>query len=144
MPEIVRSALLPYPAEFMYRLVNDAAAYPEFLPWCSGVEIHHQDDTSMEASILMKAPGISSRFRTRDRMVPGESIDIDLVDGPFEQLQGRWSFRSLNGDDCKIELVLKFEVRRGLGAKLIGPAFNRIANTMVDSFCRRARETYER
>ena len=98
----------------------------------------------MEASILMKAPGVSNRFRTRNRMAPGKSIDIDLVDGPFEQLQGRWSFTPLNGDGCKIELVLKFKVKRGLAAALIAPAFNRIANTMVDSFCRRAQETYER
>ncbi len=144
MPEICRSALLPYPAEFMYRLVNDAAAYPEFLPWCGGVEIHHEDDESMDASIRMKAPGINSRFRTRNRMVPGKSIDIDLVDGPFEQLRGHWRFTALAGDGCKIELKLKFEVKRSLGAALLAPAFNRIANTMVESFCKRARETHDR
>ena len=143
MPEIARSALLPYPADFMYRLVNDAAAYPEFLPWCGGVEIHRQDATSMDASILMKAPGISSRLRTRNRMVPGKSIEIDLVDGPFERLKGRWTFTPMQDDGSKIELVLNFETKRGLGAALIGPAFNRIANTMVDSFCRRAREIYD-
>ncbi len=127
----------------MYRLVNNVAAYPEFLPWCGGVEIHHQDEDSMEASILMKAPGVNSRFRTRNRMIPGKSIDIELVDGPFEQLQGSWRFTPLDGDGCKIELVLSFKVKRSLGAALVAPAFSRIANTMVDSFCKRARETHE-
>ena len=144
MPEISRSAILPYPAAFMYELVNNAAAYPDFLPWCGGVEIHHQDETSMEASIRMKAPGVNQRFRTRNRMVPNESIDIDLVDGPFESLRGRWRFVPLDDDGCRIELLLQFEIKRSFTAALFAPAFSRIANTMVESFCQRARDTYER
>ncbi len=141
MPEVRRSAILPYPAEFMYALVNDASAYPAFLPWCGGAEIHRQDETSMEASILMKAPGVRQWFRTRNRMLPNESIEIELVDGPFEELHGRWRFTPLD-DGCKIELLLKFEIKRGFAAALIAPAFNKIANTMVDSFCQRARESH--
>ena len=36
---ISRSALLPYPAQALYDLVNDVARYPEFLPWCSTAEV---------------------------------------------------------------------------------------------------------
>ena len=52
MPEIKRSALMPYPARFMYDIVNDVDSYPEFLPWCGEVETHQLDDISKEASIL--------------------------------------------------------------------------------------------
>ena len=30
MPDIKRSALMPYSAAFMYSVVNDVEAYPEF------------------------------------------------------------------------------------------------------------------
>lgn len=143
MPEIERSALLPFPADFMYRLVNDVASYPDFLPWCGAVEVHQEDEVSMDASILMKSVGINHWFRTRNRMQPGESIDIELIDGPFERLHGRWRFTPLDTQGSKIELKLEFEIRRSLAAAVIAPAFSRIANTMVDSFCRRAREIHE-
>ena len=142
MPEISRSALLPYPPRFVYDIVNDVEAYPAFLPWCGGAELHRADQTSLEASIKISVAGVDQWFRTRNAMIPGESIEIELVEGPFKRLQGRWNFVSLDGSGCKIELVLAFEFKRGLTAAVIGPAFTRIANTMVDSFCQRARELH--
>jgi len=143
MAEIRRSALMPYPARVMYDIVNDVERYPEFLPWCGGVELHHVQAQSMEAAILMRAAGLNHWFRTRNRMVPGESIEITLVDGPFSKLEGYWRFTPIDSKGCKIDLMLQFEIKRGLAAAIIAPAFSRIANTMVESFCNRARELHE-
>ncbi len=144
MPEIRRSALMPYPAQFMYDIVNDVESYPEFLPWCGDVKISQLDNSSMEASILMRGAGLNHWFKTRNSMVPGQSIEMELVEGPFSKLDGLWSFTSIDSDGCKIELMLQFEMKQGLASTLIAPAFSRIANTMVDSFCERARNRYER
>jgi len=144
VPEIRRSALMPYPAQFMYDIVNDVDSYPEFLPWCGGVKIHQLDNSSMEASILMHGAGLNHWFKTRNSMVPGQSIEMELVEGPFSKLEGRWSFTPIDSEGCKIELRLLFEMKQSLASTLIAPAFSRIANTMVDSFCDRARDQYER
>ena len=135
---------MPYPVQFMYDIVNDVDSYPEFLPWCGGVKIHQLDNTSMEASILMHGAGLNHWFKTHNSMVPGQSIEMELVEGPFSKLDGLWSFTSIDSDGCKIELMLQFEMKQGLASTLIAPAFSRIANTMVDSFCERARDQYER
>lgn len=37
MPQISRTALVPYSAEQMYQLVNDVQSYPQFLPGCTEV-----------------------------------------------------------------------------------------------------------
>ena len=144
MPEIRRSALMPYPVQFMYDIVNDVDSYPEFLPWCGGVKIHQLDNSSMEASILMRGAGLNHWFKTRNSMVPGKSIEMELVEGPFSKLEGLWSFTPIDSEGCKIELRLLFEMKQGLASTLISPAFSRIGNTMVDSFCDRARDQYER
>ncbi|STP18350.1 putative oligoketide cyclase/lipid transport protein [Escherichia coli] len=39
MPQISRTALVPYSAEQMYQLVNDVQSYPQFLPGCTGSRI---------------------------------------------------------------------------------------------------------
>lgn len=144
MPEIKRSALMPYPARFMYDIVNDVERYPEFLPWCGGARIEHADEHSMRAAILMQAAGLNHWFKTRNTMVAGESIEIELVEGPFSRLDGSWRFTQLNDHGCKIELALNFEIRHGLAAAIMTPAFSRIANTLVESFCNRARQLHER
>lgn len=134
---------MPYPAEFMYQIVNDVTAYPAFLPWCGGVEIHKSDDTLMEASILMQMAGLNHWFKTRNKLISGKSIEMTLLDGPFESLDGLWQFVQLGDDGCKIELLLEFETSQGIASTILKPAFSRIANTMVDSFCARAHTIYE-
>ena len=144
MTEITRSALLPYPARFMYDIVNGVEAYPEFLPWCGGAKLHRADETALEASIQIRVAGIEQWFRTRNSMVPGESIEIALLEGPFRRLHGRWEFAALGDDACKISFRIEFEFERGLTAAVIAPIFTKIANTMVDSFCQRAQELHGR
>ncbi len=39
MPQISRTALVPYSAEQMYQLVNDVQSYPQFLPGCVGSRV---------------------------------------------------------------------------------------------------------
>ena len=143
MPVIERSALLPYPAGYLYHLVNDVESYPEFLPWCGDAQIHRADADSMEASILIVKGGLKQWFKTRNRLEPERSIQLNLVEGPFRFLEGNWSFEALD-EGCRIELILRFEMKRGLAAAMIAPAFTRIANTLVDSFCERARALHER
>lgn len=135
---------MPYPARFMYDIVNDVERYPDFLPWCGATRVEQQDEQSMVAAILMQAAGLNHWFKTRNRMVPGASIDISLVEGPFSSLEGSWRFTPLNGDGCKIELVLNFEIKHNLVSAVVAPAFSRIANTLVESFCNRARDLHER
>ena len=128
----------------MYDIVNQVEAYPEFLPWCGGAKLHFEDDASLEASIMIKVAGVEQWFKTRNSMVRGESIEIELLDGPFKRLHGHWRFTPVDEHGCKIELRLAFEFKRGLAAAVIAPAFTRIANTLVDSFCQRAQELHGR
>ena len=126
----------------MYDIVNDVEAYPEFLPWCGGARVEKLGDTDMEAAIQIRVGSLEQWFRTQNDMVPGESIEMRLVDGPFRRLYGKWRFQPLEDSACKIELLLEFEFKAGLAGKLISPAFTRIANPMVDSFCQRAHELH--
>ena len=39
MPQVRRSALLPYSAAQVFDLVGDIERYPDFLPWCSAAQV---------------------------------------------------------------------------------------------------------
>ena len=134
---------MPYPADYMYQLVHDVDRYPEFLPWCGGSKIHRADAHEMEASVEINMAGLKQSFTTLNRMQPGHCIDMELVDGPFDTLQGQWRFTPIDDQGCKIELDLTFHLKAGLASAVIAPAFSKIANTLVDSFCTRARELNE-
>ncbi|MGL4316911.1 MAG: type II toxin-antitoxin system RatA family toxin [Pseudomonas sp.] len=139
---IQRSALLPYPAQALYDLVNDVASYPQFLPWCSASEVLEESAESMRASLTVSKATLSQRFMTRNKLVPGKSIEMQLEEGPFSQLQGVWEFKALGDKACKISLDMTFDYAGPLVKATLGPLFTQAANTMVDAFCQRAKQLY--
>ncbi|MEX6504226.1 type II toxin-antitoxin system RatA family toxin [Pseudomonas zhanjiangensis] len=139
---IHRSALLPYPAAVLFELVNDVARYPEFLPWCSASEVLEASETQMRAGLTVSKGGLSQRFVTRNVLVAGESIELNLEEGPFAKLHGRWEFKALGEKACKISLDLTFDYAGPLVRATLGPLFNQAANTLVDAFCQRAKQLY--
>lgn len=142
MPNVNRSALLPFSAESMFDLVNDVAAYPQFLPDCAQTRIEEQSSQHMKASILIAKAGIRQWFTTENQLRRGEQILMSLVDGPFRKLQGGWVFTALSEDACKIELNLDFEFANKITELAFGRVFNAIANNMVQAFSDRAKEVY--
>lgn len=139
---IQRSALLPYPAQALFDLVNDVASYPQFLPWCSGSQVLEVSETQMRASLDVAKGSISQRFVTRNALVPGQRIEMNLEEGPFSALNGVWEFKPLGDKACKISLDLTFDYAGPLVRATLGPLFNQAANTLVDAFCQRAKQLY--
>lgn len=144
MSVIKRSALVPYSAEEMFRLVADIAAYGSFLPWCPAARILSAEGDIVVASIDIAYKGLNRSFTTRNRLVPGERMEMRLVDGPFSRLEGAWVFQALGETSSKISLDLEFEFSNRLVGFAMGPVFGSIANSLVDSFRQRAVQIYGR
>ncbi len=141
MTTISKSALVPYSAEEMYELVADVESYPRFLPWCAGARVLARDDAGLIAEIDMAFGGIRKTFTTRNHHTPGR-MDIRLVRGPFSRLEGSWRFDQVGDIGSRISLDLEFDFANRLLALAVGPVFSTIANSLVDSFKKRAREVY--
>jgi ribosome-associated toxin RatA of RatAB toxin-antitoxin module len=142
MAIIERSSLVTYSAEQMYDLVNDVASYPEFLNWCVGSEIHRLDPDAMEASITVALAGMQQTFTTRNQLSPGEGIAMSLISGPFQRLEGNWSFRQLGAEGSKVSLHLQFKFTSRLLSSAFSRGFSRVAERLVSDFCQRAGVRY--
>lgn len=142
MPELQRQALVPHSAALMYSIVNKVDLYSQFLPWCSESTIIDSTETSMTASIFMKKGPLNQAFTTKNILIANKQIDLELVDGPFKKLAGRWVFSDISDQGSKISLQLSYEFSSSIIAIVVGPVFNQIANTLVDSFCKRADELH--
>ncbi|RKP54885.1 type II toxin-antitoxin system RatA family toxin [Pararobbsia silviterrae] len=142
MADVQKTVLIRHSAEQMFDLVTDVADYPNFLPWCGGVDIRHQSETGVEARIDIHFKGIKQHFATRNRQERPTRIDMEFTDGPFKKFTGFWAFTPLRADACKIEFALHYEFSSVILEKLIGPVFSHIANTFVESFIKRANTRY--
>jgi len=138
---IDRSALVMHSAQRMFDLVNDVRAYPQFLPWCSSSNVLAHNEQQMVATLEIAKGGVRQQFTTRNLFGPNE-IQLQLVEGPFSQLQGVWRFLPLDVNACKVVLSLNFEFSGMLAKMAVGAVFSQAANSMVDAFCKRANEVY--
>ena len=144
MRKVSRSALVPYSAAQMYRLVKDVESYPSFLPWCNDAEVHISKTEFIEASIELHHRGISKRFRTRNPLRENEALGIELVGGPFRHMSGAWSFQQLGEMGCKVTLELEFEFDSRTTDLIFGRFFEKTCNALVNSFTERAASMYAR
>ena len=144
MKQVSRSALLPFSAAQMFAVVNDVAAYQEYLPWCSKSEVLHEAPGEMDARLTISRAGISQSFTTHNESNPPHKLDLHLVEGPFSTLEGRWSFTQLGSDGCKVEMNLRFDFNQAVLNLAFGRVFQQVADSMVDAFCDRAHTLYGR
>jgi ribosome-associated toxin RatA of RatAB toxin-antitoxin module len=147
MKHVRKSVLLWYSAREMYSLVTDVAAYPSFLPWCERAEVLDRHDAGMTARLHLGYAGVRHAFTTRNAHVADREVVIGLVDGPFSVLDGTWRFVPLtspSGDEsaCRIELDLRYAFSGAALEALLSPVFDRVANTLVDSFVKRAEQVH--
>ncbi len=142
MREVKRSALVPYSADEIYRLVDDLEAYPEFLPWCIGARVGKRTKKSVEATLELEKSGVSKEFTTLNALTPGRRIEMGLLNGPFNHLQGVWLFEPLSESACKVSLDIHYEFSNPVVDMLFGPGFKDILASLVDAFVQRARDVY--
>jgi len=142
MAVVHKSVFLGYSSEQMFDLVAKVEDYPKFLPWCGGVNVIERTDDKLVASLQINFHGVKQSFTTSNHNQRPTQMKMHLVDGPFKMMEGVWSFKSLREDACKIDFDLQDEFSSIILAQIVGPVFGMIANSMVDSFCKRAEAVY--
>lgn len=132
----------------MYALVVDIPSYPRFLPWCEKAEVLTRDDAGMTAKLHLAYGGLRHAFTTRNSHVADSSVTVSLVDGPFSVLDGSWRFVPLvlpgaqPEPACKIEFDLRYAFSSRPLELVVSPVFDKVANTFVDAFVKRATQVY--
>jgi len=142
MAQVNKSALVPFSAEQMYQLVENVNDYHTFLPWCSASKQLERKNNVVVGTVTISKGRVNKAFTTKNILHKNKLIEIELVNGPFKELNGFWRFDELKEDACKVSLELEYEFSSRLLGLVVGPVFNQVANTMVDSFVKQAGVAY--
>ncbi|MCX2983288.1 type II toxin-antitoxin system RatA family toxin [Halieaceae bacterium IMCC14734] len=142
MTTIIRSALLPYRPEQVFALVNDIESYPQFMDGCVGSQILRSEAGIIEARLDLARAGIRQSFATRNTLQPHHTIELELLEGPFERFTGVWQFIELGDTACKVNLELEFYFNNSVLGAAAGKLFDSVSGGLVDSVGKRARQIY--
>ncbi|UOF93957.1 MAG: type II toxin-antitoxin system RatA family toxin [Bordetella sp.] len=139
---IQKSIFLPYSSAQMFDLVADVDKYSEFMPWCGGSKIQHKNEQGILASIIIDFRGIYQKFSTWNQHCFPNYINLELVEGPFSSLTGKWEFQDFSEKYCKVCFTMEYTFSNTIIKFLISPIFNNIASSFIDSFIKRAKFIY--
>ncbi len=126
----------------MFELVNNIDDYSQFLNWCDSSSILNQSDNQITASVQINQGGIKQSFSTLNTLTPYTSIEMQLLDGPFDELSGEWRFETLGENASKVHLTLQFKFKSMLIDMALSPVFKSITNSQLDAFVSRAKYIY--
>jgi ribosome-associated toxin RatA of RatAB toxin-antitoxin module len=138
MREITRSALVARPPALLYRLVEEVERYPEFVPGCNFAQVLERGENEMVARLVVRRGLLRADFTTRNTLDPDRSVHMHLVQGPFRELEGHWSFTPVATNGCHIEFALRFEFSNAVKSALFEPLFEQTASSLVRAFAARA------
>ena len=148
MPKFSSKRRVHHSAPQMFDLVADVERYPEFVPLCRSLKIRQRtpkpDGTEiviadMTVSFKLVREAFTSRV-TLDR--PNLKILVEYLQGPFSNLENRWSFESKPDDGCDVGFFLAYEFKSRMLAMLMGAMFDAAFARFSAAFEKRADVVY--
>ncbi len=148
MPSFNSRRRVNHSAPQMFDLVADVERYPEFVPLCKSLKIRQRtakpDGTEivvadMTVSFKLVREAFTSRV-TLDR--PGLKILVEYLQGPFSNLENRWSFEPKSDNACDVGFFLAYEFKSRMLAMLMGTMFDTAFQRFAAAFEKRADAIY--
>ena len=138
MKKIYKEEDINIDIETIFNLINDINSYPNYLPWCTKTEVTEKSDYSIIGKIFISKSFINWNFSTKNIIKKNESISLELVDGPFERLNGKWSFSMIDEFNTRVSLEINYKFKSSLIELSIEPIFTSIMNSILKSFIQEA------
>jgi coenzyme Q-binding protein COQ10 len=148
MPQFSSKRRVSHSAPQMFDLVADVERYPEFVPLCKALKIRQRtpkpDGTETvvcEMRVAFKL--VQQAFTTRvtlDR--PNLKIHVEYLQGPFSNLENRWSFEAKSDTACDVGFFLSYEFKSRMLAMLMGTMFDTAFQRFAAAFEKRADVIY--
>ncbi|MFK8040067.1 MAG: type II toxin-antitoxin system RatA family toxin [Rickettsiaceae bacterium] len=144
MPKFNTSKNLPYQAKDLFDLVLDIESYPEFLPWCNGARIISKNDDQITAELQIKYKYLSFDYisNVKYHELDGNyEIHVQSKSYLFKYLKNSWQIKQMN-EFSSINFDIDFDVKSKMLSKLIKIFFSYVADTMINSFEKRAKQLF--
>jgi len=147
MPQLSTTRRVRHAAAEMFDLVADVERYPEFVPLCRSLTVRARTRKGGK-DVIVADMTVAYKF-VRETFTSRVTLDranleilVEYLEGPFQKLNNRWTFRPAGDRACDVEFFIAYEFRsRALGA-LMGSVFDAAFRRFAAAFERRADLVY--
>ena len=127
----------------LYNIVLDIEKYPNYIPWCSTIEILNRKKNEINANMV-----VNYKFFPSQQFTSNVIFDLDnlfkktkYIDGPLKNLYTLWKFQEIKKNKTIIVFTIEFEFKNFFHQKFAELFFPLIEREMINSFIKRADNT---
>ncbi|HKH03051.1 MAG TPA: type II toxin-antitoxin system RatA family toxin [Bradyrhizobium sp.] len=150
MPRFNSRRLVNHSASQMFELVADVERYPEFVPLCSSLKVRQRTRNPDGTEIVVCDMTVSFKL-VREAFTTRVTLDranlkilVEYLQGPFRNLENRWSFEPKPDDRCEVGFYLSYEFKSRMLGILMGTMFDTAFKRFAAAFEKRADLIYGR
>ena len=150
MPQFTTTRRVRHSAADMFDLVADVEHYPEFVPLCRSLKVRKRIPEPEGVEILVADMTVAYKFVhetftsrvTLDR--PNLQLLVEYLEGPFSNLENRWTFHPTGEQACEVEFFISYEFKSRMLSMVMGAMFDRAFRKFASAFEKRAEVVYGR
>ena len=141
---INQTAELPYSPTQVFEVVNNVQAYPEFLPFCKkGMIKTLETDKVVEGSLTLGGLGFSETVKTQNTLIKPHQINMRLLEGPLNYLEGNWTFSEISPGKTQAKLHIKLDFKYPWLERITKPMFKKVTQEALAAFVKRVEICYK-
>ncbi len=132
----------------MFDLVADVEHYPEFVPLCRALAVRKRSHDGEGREVIVADMTVAYKL-VRETFTSRVTLDrkqleilVEYLEGPFQKMNNRWSFRAAGDDACEVAFFIVYEFRNRMLGVLMGAMFETAFRRFATAFERRADQVY--
>src|SRR6202790_4725629 len=148
MPQFSSKRRVLHSAAEMFDLVADVERYPEFVPLCKSLKIRQRTPRPDGTEIIIADMTVSFKL-AREAFTSRVTLDrrnlkilVEYLQGPFSNLENRWSFEPKSDHACDVGFFISYEFKSRMLALLMGTMFDTAFGRFAAAFEKRADKIY--
>jgi len=150
MPRFSSKRRVNHSASQMFDLVADVERYPEFVPLCGALKVRQRTAKPDGTEVLVADMTVSFKL-VRESFTSRVTLDranlkilVEYLQGPFSNLENRWTFEPKSENACDVGFFLTYEFKSRMLGMLMGSMFDAAFARFSAAFEKRADAIYGR
>jgi coenzyme Q-binding protein COQ10 len=150
MPRFSNKRRVQHRADQMFDLVADVERYPEFVPLCSALRVRRRSPQADGTEVIVCDMTVSFKL-VKETFTSEVTLDrknlkilVRYLQGPFSNMENRWTFEPKGDDACEVGFFIAYEFRSKMLATLMGSMFDAAFQRFSAAFEKRADMIYGR
>jgi coenzyme Q-binding protein COQ10 len=148
MPQFSTTRRVQHSAADMFDLVADVERYPEFVPLCQALKVRKRKPANDGKEVIVADMTIAYKL-IRETFTSRVTLDrqslqilVEYLEGPFQRMNNRWTFRPSGDRSCDVEFFIVYEFRSRMLGLLMGAMFDAAFRRFAAAFEKRADQVY--